>query len=204
MRISIGKLGGVAGKPKLSRNKSNKLSKSKSKGYIKPTQQFLLKFSKKTKLKSSSKLLDSKFLTKLNSTNKQLKQRTKSKSVLKNSRPIYTKLQERRRKVEEVYQLAQTCQHQQNESFNSNASESQESMYSHERKKLKKKSKISLIKTNKLELRTSLNESKDDWIQCPTIEEDYINSYGPKRKTKIDLKGRKKLTRFQSQPVIDL
>ena len=123
----------------------------------------------------------------------------------KSNSTIYSKLQERRKKkIEDAYQLAQTRQHLDTPSKNSDFSDTQESLYSIERKKMAKKSKISLLKTSCLELNTSQNESKDDWIQCPTIEEDYINSYGPKRRTKIDLRGKKKLTRFESTPVIDL
>ena len=130
-----------------------------------------------------------------------------NKSIIKNSRPIYTKLHERRKREENVhdeYQLAKTREYQHNDSMNSDKSEANKSLYLIERKKLTKRPRTSLLKTGWLELSTGLNESKDDWIQYPTIEEDYINSYGPKRRTKIDLRGKKKLTRFESQPVFDL
>jgi hypothetical protein len=82
----------------------NKLSRSKSKAVVKPTKIFVLKLAGKSKPKRKSK---GKTLVG-NAANLGLLRKVKSKSVLKNSRPIFTKLQERMKLQEDVYQLGNT------------------------------------------------------------------------------------------------
>lgn len=201
MKMGIDKLTGVAygkSRSKQSRNKSKTLSKAKSKACIKPTREFVMKLSKKNILKP--KKIKNK--TSLMSSVNNVLSRNKCKSVLKSSRPIFTRLQQRRQDTEDAYQMSKTRKNN-DSSMNSDISDSNESLYSIERKKLNKKSKISLIKTRNMDVSSSMDMS-NDWVKCPTIEEDYTSSYGPKRKTKIDLMGYKKLTRFESQPVFNL
>ncbi|CAI2362465.1 unnamed protein product [Moneuplotes crassus] len=210
MELGIEKLSVVAyGKKRPSRNKSKKLMKSKSKATIKPTRQFTLKLAKKSSKKSRD---FSRVKISLNKSRPK-RSRSKTKSVCKNTRPIYEKLRLQNKKSEQPYYqsetlqqnvLANTRQIEHRNSFSSDLDYSGESLFSKSKRSHAKRSKIQLLKTGCLELDTSMSESKDDWIQCPTIEEDYISSYGPKIKRKIDLGLKKKMTRFDSQPVFDL
>ena len=203
IRLSIDKLKGVAyGKwPKTakSRNKSIKWSKTRSKAVIKPTKMFILKLASKAHTK---RMDDCKSLTKINSESNI--KRTKNKSVLKYSRPIYERLQEKLR-GDDVYQLHKTWNRRVG-SPESLRSDSEESLYSIERKKLASKSRVMKIKTTHLNLSGSNRDnSAEGWVKCPTIEEDYVSSTGPKRKTKINfLEGKRKMERIWSEPALNL
>ena len=204
IKLSIEKLNGVAyGKwPHAikSRNKTKKWSKTRSKAIIKPTKMFILKLSSKANTKRSDK---SKSIIKNGS--QSTMRRWKNKSAIKYSRPIYERLKERNRRDEDIYQLSKARETGEG-SLKSDRSNSSESLYSKERRKMASKSRILWIKTGHLNSSGSnLEQSVDDWIKWPTIEEDYVSSYGPKRKTKINLlAGQRKLAKICSEPTFDL
>lgn len=90
-------------KPKKSRNKSKSLYKSKSKASIRPRKPLMLKLSKNNKLGKSSKIITN-MNSKVSSKNSKKKKvhysTSRSKSILKNRRPIDTRFQERLKKKE--------------------------------------------------------------------------------------------------------